>query len=457
MRDLTQGSEYKQILRFAWPMLLGSLFQQLYNVVDSVVVGQYMGSTALAAVGASYPLIFIMISLVIGIASGVTVVISQYFGAKDFDTVKRAIDTMFIFVFVASIVLSIIGIVFAERIFIAIKLPAEIVPLATRYFMIYVAGLILMFGFNGTLAVLRGMGDSMTPLVLLIISSLLNVGLDLLFVLVFGWGVEGVAIATVLAQAIAFIGGAIYLNKRHPLIKFRIKNLTFDRELFRQSIRIGLPTGFQQAFVAFGMLALLRIVNDFGKDTIAAYTVAGRLDSFAALPAMTFAAALSTFVGQNIGAGKQERVRKGFRATWFITSLISVLVTVLAIVWGKWIMRAFTPEEAVISIGYDYLVIVSAFYIVFSTMFVTHGVLRGAGDTLWPMFFTLFSLWIIRIPFSWWLSRPNMGLGTNGIWWGIPAAWVIGLVLSYFYYLGGNWKKKALVRKMPAPVLTEES
>ncbi len=443
MRDLTRGPEGKQILIFALPMLLGNVFQQLYYIVDTLIIGYYLGTEALAASGASFPVIFVLISLMIGITTGINVVISQYFGNKNFEKVKRAIDTAFIFLFIASIVLSVLGLIFSEQIFRLIGLPEELLGQAMQYFNVYVAGLIFMSGYNGTSAVLRGMGDSKTPLYFLIISTFLNIGFDLLFVAVFEWGIAGISFATVLAQAIAFGLSVIYLNRYHPLIRFSFRGLTFDREIFRHSLRIGIPTGLQHTFVSLGMAALMTIVNMFGTPTIAAYSIAWRIDSFATLPAMNFGLALSTFVGQNIGANKVERVKKGLRSTLIMTSGYSLLITIIAWMFGRTLMGFFTDDQLVIDIGYDYLVIVSSFYIVFGAMFVMHGTLRGAGDTLVPMFITLFSLWVLRVPFSYFLSQQ---MGETGIWWGIPIAWAFGFGASYIYYKTGRWKKKAVVK-----------
>ncbi|MBN1340159.1 MAG: MATE family efflux transporter [Bacteroidales bacterium] len=443
MKDLSVGKESKLIWQFATPMLLGNVFQQFYNIVDSIIIGNYLGKEALAAVGASFPIIFTLISLVIGFGSGATIIIAQYFGAKKFGKVTRAINTLYIFLFFASIILSIVGISLSGKIFALIQLPAEIIPFATQYLNIYLSGLIFFFGFNGTAAILRGLGDSKTPLYFMIIATLTNIGLDLLFVMVFQWGISGVAVATIISQGGAFISAIVYLNKTHKIVKLAIKKLVFDRAIFLQSLRIGLPSGLQQTFVSIGLLAIVWIVNLFGTDVIAAYTVAMRIDSLATLPAMNFAAALSTFVGQNLGANKPERIRAGLIATLRMTSLISVSITVIAILFSSQLMSAFTTDENVIRIGSGYLIIISSFYILLSTLFVINGVLRGAGDTLIPMFITLLSLWVIRIPFSYYLS---MEIGETGIWWGSPIGWFFGLLLAFLYYLSGKWKNKSVVK-----------
>ena len=443
MKDLSYGNEGKLILRFAIPMLIGNIFQQLYNVVDSIVVGRYVGKIALAAVGTSGPIIFLLISFVIGITMGFTVVVSQYFGAKKPEMVKKAIGTLNIFMFFTSFVLSIAGILLSEAIFRMIDLDQAIFPDAVLFLRIYLAGLIFMFGFNGTSAVLRGLGDSKTPLYFLIGSVILNIFLDLLFVLVFKWEVAGVAFATVISQAAAFLSQVWYLNRYHKIVKFSIREITFDRAIFIKSMKIGLPTGFQQTFVAAGMVALYWVVNQFGVDVNAAYSAAGRIDSFAAMPAMSFAMALSTFVGQNMGAKKPERVKAGLRATLTMTSLISLAISIVTVFFGKYLMLMFSTDPDVIALGADYLLIIGSTYILFSVMFVINGVLRGAGDTLVPMFISLFSLWVIRVPMAWLLS-VYWGLGVSGIWWSIPAGWFSGVVLYYSYYKMGRWRKKVI-------------
>ncbi|HEX2919927.1 MAG TPA: MATE family efflux transporter [Bacteroidales bacterium] len=442
MKDLTTGKESKLILDFAAPMLLGTIFQQLFSVVDSIVVGNFIGKEALAAVGASFPVIFVMISLVIGIVMGTTVVISQYFGAGDLEKVKKAVDTMYIYSAVAGVISSILGIIIAEPLLRLLDLPEDILPQATQYLRIYLSGMLIFFGYNGTSAVLRGLGDSKTPLYFLIIATVANIILVLLFVAVFKWGIAGAAYATLVANGLAF-GLAIYwLNKTHKIVRLNLKNIQFDKDIFLLSIRIGLPTGVQQTLVAIGALALLSIVNKFGTDVIAGYSVASRLDAMAVIPAMAFSQALSTFVGQNIGAKKIERVRTGLIATLKLSGIVTIITSLIIIVFGHLIMRLFTNDPAVIKTGDQYLTIVSAFYFLFTLMFVYNGLLRGAGDTLYPMFFSLLSLWLIRIPLAWILSKH---FGSVGIWWSIPAGWLIGVGLSYFYYKTGRWKTRSVV------------
>jgi putative MATE family efflux protein len=444
MKDFTKGNETRLILNFTLPMLLGNVFQQLYNIVDSIIVGKVLGKEALASVGASFPIIFTLIALLIGIGSGFSIVIAQFYGAKDLVKVKRAVDTMYLFLFGAGIAVSVLGIFFSKDLFLLLQLPAELIPQATSYLNVYLSGMILFFGFSGTSSILRGLGDSKTPLYFMILASLFNIVFDILFVMVFKWGIAGAAWATLIAQGGAFISGIIYLNRTHNILKFSLFKLVFDKDLFLTSLKIGIPSGLQHTFVALGMMTLLGIVNTFGTDVIAAYTAAGRIDSLAMMPAMNFSQAVAAFVGQNLGANKIDRVRRGFKATFILSNTFCLIMTAIIILFGSHLMKLFTTDLNVIAIGEKYLIIVSSFYLLFSTMFTINGVLRGAGDTLIPMFITLFSLWIIRIPGAYFLSSK---LGETGIWWSIPMGWSMGTIFSYLYYRAGKWKSKSIVKK----------
>ena len=443
MRDLTIGKESKLIFKFALPMLLGNVFQQFYQVVDTIIVGNVLGKDALASVGASFPIIFALIALIIGIGSGFGIVISQYFGAKEIGKVKRTISTMFISLGIISILMSIIGILLSGPIFRMLQLPENLLPEATTYLNIYLGGIIAMFGYNATSAVLRGLGDSKTPLYFLIISTIANIGFDLLFIIVFKWGIAGAAWATIISQAGAFITAVIYLNKTHAIISFSKKALFFDYEILKQGVRIGLPSGLQQTFVAFGMMALMGIVNTFGVDVIAAYSIGGRIDSFVALPAMAFSTALATFTGQNLGAGKDFRVKKGLIATILMATVFYIVMTSFIIIFRQPLVGLFNNDAEVIRIGAEYLTIVNIFYIFFILMFVMYGVLRGAGATLIPMFISVFSLWLVRVPLAWFLSEK---FGETGIWWSVPIAWSTGFIGAFIYYMSGKWKGKVITR-----------
>ncbi len=426
-------------------MLIGDIFQQLYNVVDSIIVGRFIGDKALAAVGASFPVIFVIIALVLGIGIGSTVVISQYFGARNFDMVKRAANTIYIFLLISGVVVTAIGLMASGAIFRMLHLPEELMKPARTYLNIFMLGMVVMFAFNAIASILRGIGDSKTPLYFLLISTFTNVGLVLLFVVKFRWGIAGAAWATVISQVVAFIIALIYLNHSQHMLSINLRTMKFDRQIFRQIVKIGLPTGIQQTMVALGSMAMMGIVNSFGTTVIAAFTVASRLDALIATPIMDFAAALSGFVGQNIGANKIDRVKRGLRSTLKISISFCVVNIAIILIFGHSLMGIFTKSSDVIAIGYQYLLVVSLFYIIFSVMFSINGLLRGVGAAVVPMYITLLSLWIFRIPLAYLLSK-TFGMGALGIWWSIPIGWTMGAIAAVAYYRHGSWKNKSLVK-----------
>ncbi|AEJ19171.1 MATE family efflux transporter [Gracilinema caldarium] len=443
MKDLTQGNETTQIILFALPMLVGNVFQQFYNMVDSWVVGQFVGTTALAAVGASFPILFLMIALVMGFGMGANVLIAQYYGAKDLQRVRSVIDTTYVVLFWMGIVLTAVGLLFARSILVLLRVPTDVMPQALTYLRIIFSGMFFTFGYNGVGAILRGLGDSMTPLYMLIVATLLNIVLDLVSVLVLHMGVAGVAWATIIAQGLSFIGSIIYLNKTHEFLKTDFCHLHFDRELFFISLKIGLPSGIQQALVAMGMMFMNAVVNGFGAIVMAGFSAASRIDSFVGMPSMNISMALSTFVGQNLGAGKPERVKKGYRSALCIAMSITFVLMVVLLVFGKSLVSIFTSDLEVIAVGSRYLHVIAPFYVAFTMMFITNGVIRGAGETIVPMVSTLFAMWLIRVPSAVLFSSL---WGEIGIWWAMPTGWVIGMIIAYSYYKTDRWKNKVVVK-----------
>ena len=452
MKDLTKGDEATTLITFALPMLLGNVFQQFYNMVDSFVVGRFVGTNALAAVGVSFPVIFLLVALIMGITMGSSVLISQFFGARDRERLASTISTSYLFLFGAGIFMSVIGFFSVPFILNILAVPPEIYSEARSYMSIILGGMLITFGYNGVSAMLRGVGDSKTPLYLLIAASLMNVVLDLVFVIVFHWGVAGAAWATLISQAFSFITAMVIFNRTESHMKVELKKLSWNKEIFDSMIKIGLPTGIQQTLVSLGMMMLTRIVNEFGPATMAAYTAAARIDSFASMPAMNLSQALMTFTGQNMGAGKTERVKKGHRAAIIMNIVISLSITLLVTLAGHWLIGIFTTDSVVIDIGARYLLIVGFFYIIFGNMFINNGVMRGAGDVFIPMISSLLALWIVRIPCAL-LFTKVFGMGSDGIWWSIPAGWFIGFVFTTWYYRTGKWKTKVLVRR---PSLADE-
>ena len=443
--DLTEGKVWKVIVRFALPLLVGNLLQQFYNITDSIIVGQFLGKEALAAVSASFFIYYFIISLVIGVGSGTTVVISQLFGAKQYQKVQLAFSSFFIFMLVGGIILSIAGIIFAEPVFRLTNTPEEVIPQAVAYFRIYIGGTFLFVTFNSIISILRGVGESVRPMLFILITTVLNIAFDLLFILVFKWGIEGAARATVVSQGIGMCIALAYVNNTHPLLSIKKQDMLFDWKLFKESLKIGLPTSVQQCAIALGLIALLGIVNSFGTNTLTAYGAAGKIDTIITQAVLTLSGALAAFCGQNIGAGRLDRVKKGVQFTMYTNVALGLLTFAAVYLFGNEMMRIFTKDIDVVAIGQEYLLIIGGFFIVHGALNVYNGALRGAGDTLFPMITSLICLWLIRIPLAYYLSS---WLGRNGIWWAIGISITIGLIVTFVYYKIGFWKRRRRIYEL---------
>lgn len=443
--DLTEGKVWKVIVRFALPLLVGNLLQQFYNITDSIIVGQFLGKEALAAVSASFFIYYFIISLVIGVGSGTTVVISQLFGAKQYQKVQLAFSSFFIFMLVGGIILSIAGIIFAEPVFRLTNTPEEVILQAVAYFRIYIGGTFLFVTFNSIISILRGVGESVRPMLFILITTVLNIAFDLLFILVFKWGIEGAARATVVSQGIGMCIALAYVNNTHPLLSIKKQDMLFDWKLFKESLKIGLPTSVQQCAIALGLIALLGIVNSFGTNTLTAYGAAGKIDTIITQAILTLSGALAAFCGQNIGAGRLDRVKKGVRFTMYTNIALGLLTFAAVYLFGNEMMRIFTKDIDVVAIGKEYLLIIGGFFIVHGALNVYNGALRGAGDTLFPMITSLVCLWLIRIPLAYYLSS---WLGRNGIWWAIGISITIGLIVTFVYYKMGFWKRRRRIYEL---------
>lgn len=443
--DLTEGKVWKVIVRFALPLLVGNLLQQFYNITDSIIVGQFLGKETLAAVSASFFIYYFIISLVIGVGSGTTVVISQLFGAKQYQKVQLAFSSFFIFMLVGGIILSIAGIIFAEPVFRLTNTPEEVIPQAVAYFRIYIGGTFLFVTFNSIISILRGVGESVRPMLFILITTVLNIAFDLLFILVFKWGIEGAARATVVSQGIGMCIALAYVNNTHPLLSIKKQDMLFDWKLFKESLKIGLPTSVQQCAIALGLIALLGIVNSFGTNTLTAYGAAGKIDTIITQAILTLSGALAAFCGQNIGAGRLDRVKKGVQFTMYTNIALGLLTFAAVYLFGNEMMRIFTKDIDVVAIGKEYLLIIGGFFIVHGALNVYNGALRGAGDTLFPMITSLVCLWLIRIPLAYYLSS---WLGRNGIWWAIGISITIGLIVTFVYYKIGFWKRRRRIYEL---------
>ena len=441
-QNMTAGPPARLIFFFTLPLLAGNLFQQLYNMVDSVVVGRFVGPTALAAVGSAFPVVFLLSSLFLGLGQGAMVLVSQFYGANDEKRLKAAVDTIYTALIVGGIPLSILGCLCVGPITGMMAIAPDALAEFRIYLLIMLGGLVGSLGYNANSGILQGLGDSKTPVLFLVVACGINIVLDLLFVVVFHWGVAGVAVATIIAQACSWVFGILFINRRHPTLHISPFCFRFDKAIFAQVIRIGVPIGIQQALFSLGAMLLVRLVNSFGSDFTAGYNAANKVDTIAFLPVQSFSMAVTTFVGQNMGAGKPGRVRQGSRAALWMSTAVCMGVALALLAAGPWCMRLFSADAAVIGAGLAYLYRVLPFYFLFSLMYVLNGILRGAGETLVPLASSLVSLWLARVPVAYALAHFFGGPALNLCF---PIGWAVGLAISLPYYLSGRWKRHRLV------------
>ena len=437
LRNMTVGSPAGHIFYFALPLLAGSFLQQFYNMVDSWVVGNYVGDGALAAVGVGAPVIFLFSSLFMGISNGGTVVIAQFFGAGKPDRVRDSIDTVYTAFVCGAVPLSVIAVLLVKPLLLALRVDEAAYAEAYTYLMVVCAGLVGTIGYNLNSGILRGLGNSRTTLLFLAVSTVLNIVLDLVFVLVFHWGVFGAALATIIAQAVSWLFGLAYINRAYPDYAIRPFCFRFDGQLFREIMRIGLPSGLHMSLVALGSMAVMSKINSFGEEFTAAYNVGSKLDSMAFLPIQSLASAVVAYVGQNMGAKKMDRVRQGIRIT-LLSSVVWAVVMLVLIPLGPTLIGFFSDTPAVIGAGATYLRCIMPFYILFSVMFCLNNAMQGAGDSLFSMVNAILSLILVRVPMVYFLANR---FGPDYMYYGIGIGWVVGCALSIVYYFSGRWKR----------------
>ena len=438
MRKMTEGSCWKNILLFALPMLAGNLLQQAYNLVDSWVVGNYVGDSALAAVGVGWPVVFMFSSLFNGLANGGTVVIAQFYGAERYDRVRDAVDTIYTAFVFSAIPITLIAVGLVKPLLLILRVDAAAYDETFLYLSVVCAGIIGTIGYNLNSGILGGLGNSRTTLLFLAISTVLNIVLDLAFVLLFHWDVFGVALATIIAQICSWLFGLVYINRRYPDIAIRPFCRRFDGKLFRQILSIGLPAGLQNSLVAIGSMAVLSKINSFGEVYTAAYNVGSKIDSLAFLPIQSLSIAVTAFVGQNIGAKRLDRARQGIRIT-VVSAMAWSLLCLLIIPLGPRLIAIFSDTRAVMTVGGQYLLCVMPFYIPFSVMFSLNNAMRGAGDSMFALIDVILSMILVRVPVVYLLANR---FGPDYMFFGIGVGWCVGCLLSVLYYFSGRWKRR---------------
>lgn len=437
--DMTIGNPFKILWTFSLPMLLSSLFQQLYNIVDSIVAGKFIGVNALAAVGASYPITALFIAVAVGSSMGCSVVVAQIFGSKKYTTMKSAISTAIISLTSLSIILTILGSIFCKPLMRLLHTPENIFSDSALYLQIYISGIIFLFLYNTATAIFNGLGDSKTPLCLLIFSSIFNIILDLVFVITFKMGVSGVAWATFIAQGLSSILAIVCLIMRLRKIEVTEKYPYFSSYILKRISRIAIPSIMQQSFISVGQICVQGLVNSYGAIVVAGYSAAFRVHTIALTSMSTMSSALSSFTAQNIGAKKISRVREGYKAAVAITLSICGGILILFLILAPKLIGLFVDSSEsidVINVGTEFLRTLAPFYLVVGLKMVCDGVLRGAG-AMKDFMFATFSDLILRVALSFILASI---IGYSGIWWAFPLGWIIGTALSVYFYYKGTWK-----------------
>ena len=442
-KDLTVGNVRKVLTAFAVPLLLSMVFQQLYNIADSLVAGKFLGEQALAAVGNSYEITLIFIAFAFGCNMGASVIVSQYFGAKRYYDMKKAISTSYISTLVLCALLTVVGIVFTDPLLHLINTPVQIMEDSALYLDIYVLGLVFLFFYNLATGIFSAMGDSRTPFIFLAVSSTANIFADILFVTVFKMGVDGVAWATFICQGISCIVANIALLGR--LKKLNIPSLDkklFDFYIFKRFISVAVPSILQQSFVSVGNIILQGLINGFGYSVIAGYSAAIKLNNLIITSITTLANAVSAFSAQNIGAGDFKRVEAGWKCGLSIAWIFCIPVVILFAGFGSIVLMLFLDKTSVeaLDTAMLFLRIVSPFYLVVSIKLISDAVLRGSGD-MRPFMYSTFSDLILRVLLAFLFSSF---LGSVGIWLSWPVGWGVGTLLSFYYYKSKHYQKRLL-------------
>ncbi|MBR1931669.1 MAG: MATE family efflux transporter [Lachnospiraceae bacterium] len=442
--DMTTGSTTRHLLHFALPLLVGNLFQQFYNMVDSLVVGNYVGANALAAVGNCGSMNFLFFSLSLGLSMGIGIIVAQYFGAKNEEKIRTTIANSIYVLLSVAVAVSVIGILISPALLRLLGTPATIIGDSIIYLRVTCAGIIGIALYNGVAAILRALGDSKTPLYFLIVACLINIVLDLLFVLQFNWGVFGVAFATIIAQAVSGITCVIYAYRKVPYFHLTKEQLRPDMDIIKKSFVLGIPMALQNSMIAISCMVLQGVVNSFGETIMAAYTIIGRIEQVVQQPYSSLGMAITTYTGQNVGAGKQERVEEGFRKSTVIALIFSLLLIPIAYLLGHQIIGAFVKEPEVIAIGVKALRINSLFYFALGMIYVPRALLNGAGDTGFAMINGLTEV-AGRIGYSQILTRIP-ALGYWGIWLTTGATWATTAIVCVIRYKRGKWRTKSTVK-----------
>lgn len=447
--DMTSGTPWKGILAFSIPMLIGNIAQQLYSTVDSIVVGQYVGDNALAAVGSSMPILNMLLVLFIGISAGATVMVSQYFGARQSEDLSGTIGNCITITALCSLFLMVATPPVIKPLLNLLNTPPTIIDDCASYLTISMFGISCVAYYNILGGILRGLGDAIYPLVFLIIATIVNIFLDILFVTQFDMGVAGVAYATIIAQAISAILCLVRLANMKDLFKLSIKDLKTNKIYVSKVVKLGLPSGITQAIMSSAMIIVQSLTNSFGELFIAANIIIMRVDGFAMMPNFSFGTAMTTYAGQNVGAKQIDRVSKGAKQGTLIAVICSTVITAGILVFGKYLMAIFTKTPELVDMSNQLMRILAIGYIAMAITQSLSGIMRGAGDTMTPMWISLITTVAMRIPLAYGISfltrTPQLPFGIKEcIQISLVCTWVFGAILTSIFYARGKWKSKAI-------------
>lgn len=448
--DMTEGMPWKKIVVFTIPMLIGNIAQQLYNTVDSIVVGRYVGDDALAAVGSASPILNLLLVLFVGIAMGASIMVSQYFGSKDRERLSRTIGSTITLTAASSLFLMVLGAATIRPVLRLLNTPESILDWCHSYLFILLMGIAGVAYYNMFCGILRGLGDSLSALLYLLIATVLNIILDVWFVAGLQMGVAGVALATVIAQMVSALLCLVKLKRLTSLFDLKLSYLRPDRENIFMVLRLGLPSGVTQAIFSLAMVVVQSLTNSFGNLVIAANVIIMRVDGFAMMPNFSFGTAMTTFAGQNVGAKQYDRVHRGAREGTLIAAGTSALITGLILLWGRHLMAIFTDTAELVALSADMMKILAAGYIAMAITQSLSGVMRGAGDTVTPMWISMVTTVAVRIPIAYgiaYLTRtPALPQGHYScIWISLLISWVLGAVITLVFYRLGRWEKKGAI------------
>ena len=454
--DMTEGKPWEKIVVFTIPMLVGNIAQQLYNTVDSIVVGRYVGDNALAAVGSASPMLNLLLVLFVGISMGASIMVSQYFGSRDRENLSRTIGSTMTLTAAASLFLMVFGSMIIRPVLRMLNTPDTIMDWCASYLFILLMGIAGLAYYNILCGILRGLGDSLSALVYLLIATVINIILDVWFVAGFHMGVAGVALATVIAQVISAVMCVFKLRKMTHLFDMEWKYIRPHRENMMMVLRLGLPSGVTQAIFSLAMVIVQSLTNSCGEMVIAANVIIMRVDGFAMMPNFSFGTAMTTYAGQNVGARQLDRVKQGARQGTLIAAGTSAAITALILLFGRHLMAIFTNTTELVILSANMMSILAAGYIAMAVTQILSGVMRGAGDTVTPMWISMITTVAIRVPLAYgiaWMTRtPELPQGRyECIWISLLVSWILGAVLTGLFYKMGSWKKKIPDQPAAAP------